>query len=646
MSTPARPIFKFGPFRLDPNEQRLLRDGEPVALTPKAFEVLLCLVERHGELLTKEELLEAVWPDTFVEEAVLSVNISTVRKALGDDQNGHSFIETAPRRGYRFLASVETVGQAISAEEPLQRNFSRVAQPAGTIHESPLRKRWGIVLSAGALVALLVLLWGFNVNSLRDRPLTFVGAPHNAPAPKIESLAVLPLENLSRDPEQEYFADGMTEALITDLGKIGALRVISRTSVMQYKGTRKSLPQIARELNVDAIVEGTVLRSGNRVRITANLLDATSDHHLWAESYERDLRDILALQSELAQDITNQIQIKLTPQQHVRLEGARPVDPEAHELYLKGRYYWNKRTPEALKRSLDYFQQAVDKDPQYALGYAGLADSYAMLGSGDYAVLPPEKAFPPAETAARKALELDNTLAEAHASLGWSKMAFDWNWQGAERDFQQAIDLNPGYANAYHWYATYLGSMGRFAEAIAEDRKAESLDPLSLVIVVDVAGEALIPAGQYEQAIQQCRKILEMDPQFALAHWDLGRAYEGKGMYKEAVAEMQKAVELSGGDAVFTSHLGRAEALAGRRDEAIKILNQLKTRAQREFVSPRVFVLIYAALGDKDRAFAWLEKAYQERSDIIVELKVAPELDPLRSDPRFQDLLRRMNFPP
>ncbi len=616
-------MLHFGAFELDVRSGELRKSGHKIALRPQAAKVLTMLAGRPAQLVTREELKDEIWgPDTFVDfEHGLNLCIRQIRAALDDDADTPRYVETLPRRGYRFIVPVESNhGQAEPGSAPPRQVPARTPAIAGVV-----------------VVAILVAA------------ATYFYFGHKKPGaamPQITSLAVLPLVNLSGDANQEYFTDGMTEALITDLGKIGALRVISRTSVMQYKGTKKTLPQIARELNVDAIVEGTVLRSGNHVRITANLLDAASDRHLWAESYERDLRDVLALQSELAQDITNKIQIKVTPQQQARLASVRPVNPEAHELYLKGRYYWNKRTPETLKRSLDYFQQAVEKDPQYALGYAGLADSYAMLGAGDYAVLPPEKAFPKAKTTAMKALELDNTLAEAHASLGWSKMGFDWDWQGAEREFKQAIDLNPGYANAHHWYATYLGAMGRYSEALAEDRKAESLDPLSMIIMADVAGEALIPAGQYEQAIQQCRKILEMDPQFALAHWNLGRAYQGKGMYNEALAEMQKAADLSGRSSVFISHLGRAEALAGRRDKAIKILNELKTRSKREFVSPSVFVLIYAALGDKDRAFAWLEKAYQVRSDIIVELKVAPELDPLRSDPRFQDLLRRMNFPP
>jgi serine/threonine protein kinase/tetratricopeptide (TPR) repeat protein len=529
---------------------------------------------------------------------------------------------------------------------PPGRGWVREAGPGEGAPRQVRRWAWGLAIPVVALLVLGAVLIGLNVAGLRDRLMSLVRARHGVPLPRIESIAVLPLANLSGDPEQEYFADGMTEELITNLGKISALRVISRTSVMRYKKTEKPLPQIARELGVDGIVEGSVLRVGDRVRITAQLIQAEQERHLWAESYERDLRDVLALQSEVARAIASEIKAKVTPQEQTRLARARPVNPEAHELYLKGRYSWNKRTPEALKKSLEYFEQAIKKDPSYAPAYAGLADSYNMLGAGFYAVLPPKQAYPRAEAAATKALQLDSTLAEAHTSLAWSKIFFDWDWQGGEREFTQAIELNPGYANAHHWYAVYLTIMGRHSEAIAQDRKAESLDPLSLIISADVALQALGPAGLYDQEMEQCRKTLEMDPSFPLAHACLSDSYKNKRMYKEAVAEMLKAIDLSGGSVVWVSALAQTYALAGRRDEAIKILNELKARSKQEYVSPNLFAYIYAGLGDKDQAFAWLEKAYEERSDLVGGLKVGRQLDPLRSDPRFQDLLRRMNLPP
>lgn len=467
---------------------------------------------------------------------------------------------------------------------------------------------------------------------------------HPAAALHIESIAVLPLENLSHDSDQDYFADGMTEELITELSKIAALRVISRTSVMQYKGTRKTVSEIARELKVDAVVEGSVARSENRVRITAQLVHAPTDTNLWAENFERDEEDVLLLQNEVARDIASEIQVKLTPQEETRLANARPVNAEAHELYLKGRYYWNKRTPDALKKSLEYFQSAVAKDPNYALGYAGMADAYAMLGASSYMVLPAKQAYPKAEAAAMKALRLDSTLAEAHTCLAWSKFVFDWDWRGAEREYKQAIELNPGYANAHHWYAHNLSIMGRHTEAIAEDRKAESLDPLSLVTIVDVGLEAFRPAGRYDEEMEQCRKALEMDPNFALAHACLADSYYNKRMHKEAIAEMQRAIQLSGGSAPYVASLAILYLQADRRDEAIRILNELVARSKREFIPPQAFMYIYAQLGDKERAFSYLEKAYHERYDVITGLKVDPLLQPLRSDPRFQDLVRRVEL--
>jgi eukaryotic-like serine/threonine-protein kinase len=534
----------------------------------------------------------------------------------------------------------QRAGELRAALEAIQPGTATAAEVRGATRERPPRKWLAPAAALATALATFLVLVALNVGGLRER---LRGHPAS---PRIESLAVLPLENLSHDPEQEYFADGMTEELITDLSKIGALRVISRTSVMHYKGTQKTVPEIARELHVDAVVEGSVARSGNRVRITAQLIHASSDTHLWADNFERDMKDVLALQDEVARDIANKIQVKLTPQEQARLTSARPVDPEAHELYLKGRYYWSKRTPDALRKSLEYFQQAVEKDTGYPLAYAGLADCYDMMAAGNYSILPSKEAYPKAEAAARKALELDNTLAEAHTSLAWSKLTFDWDWQGAEREFKQAIELNPGYANAHHWYALYLTIMGRHTEAIAEDRRAESLDPFSLIISTDLGFQALGAAGLYDQEIEQCRKTLEMDPNFANAYNCLADGYLHKRMYKEAIAEIQKAVELSGQSTLWVSTLASTYGRAGRRDEAIKILNQLKARSKREFVSPDLFALVYSGLGDKGQAFVWLEKAYVDRAITLFHLKFSPLYACLRPDPRYADLLRRIGLAP
>ncbi len=460
----------------------------------------------------------------------------------------------------------------------------------------------------------------------------------------IHSIAVLPLANLSGDPQQEYFADGMTEALITELSQVRSLKVISRTSVMRLKGTNKSLPQIARELDVDGIIEGSVLRSGNRVRITAQLIYGPSDTHLWAKSYETDLKEVLTLQSEVSQAVANEIRAKVTPQEQTRLARARTLNPEAHDLYLKGRYYWNKRTPADLWKAKDYFQKATELEPTYALAHAGLADTYVILGAGDYLLLPPKEAMPKAEAAAQRALQLDGTLPEAHATLGFVRLIYDWDWLGAEREFQQAIELNANYATAHQWYALLLGVSGRFPDAISEARKAERLDPLSLIIGSDV-GHVLYLARQYDQSVAQLKKTLEMDPNFETAHYKLSRAYAQQMKFREAIAEMLRANELAPEEPRRKEDLATIYALAGQRDRAAGILKTLKERSKRNYIPASGLVEAYAALGDMDQAFLYLVKAYAERESVMVSVKVDPALDSLRSDPRYKDFVRRLNFP-
>ena len=652
LSSQAPGVLRFGAFEVDLREGELRKSGLRIRLQEQPFQVLVILLERPGKIVNREELRQRLWPsDTFVDfDHSLNSAVKKLREALGDQPDNPRFVETLHRRGYRFVAPVE--GQPCASEvqadlqglkqDPEERKAIPTPQSQPVARAAWFKKRSALPWIATAAIFVMVLAaFTANVGGWRDR---LVGGSGTGSNPDhIHSLAVLPLANLSRDPGQDYFADGMTEALITDLAQIGSLRVISRTSVMHYKGTSKTLPEIGRELKVDVVVEGAAQTSGGRVRITAQLIRAADDRHLWAESYERDVRDVLALQDEVARTIANEIKVKLTPQEQGLLTSARPVNPQAHELYLKGRYYWNKRTPEALNKSLEYFRQAIDKDPSYALGYAGMADAYAMLGSGEYGILPPKEAFPKAEAAAMKALELDSALAEPHATLGYSK-DFDWDWQGAEREFKQAIDLNPGYTTAHHWYALHLTTLGRNTEAIAEIRKAQSLDPLSLIISADVAWVFYF-ARRYEQEGEQARKTLEMDSNFAIAHMYLSYSYLHMGNHKEAVAEMKKAVDLSGGSLPMVGNLAYIYALAGRRYEAIKILNDLKARSKREFVSPDVLAQIYTGLGDKDHAIAWLEKGYEQRSDFTGLLKVLPELDPLRSDPRFEALVRRVGLP-
>jgi TolB-like protein/DNA-binding winged helix-turn-helix (wHTH) protein/tetratricopeptide (TPR) repeat protein len=643
---PLRPnsVVRFGTYEVSLQSGEVRKAGLRIRVQQQPMKLLEILLEHPGEVVTREELRSRVWPsESFGDfDQALNIAIGKLRSALGDSAENPRFIETLPKRGYRFIADVSVIDAEVRPKrpEPLAgdlRGPERKAelgdkfQGAGlTIApKRRLRPSRRVFIALGLILSLLILSGWL----LRSRG----GAPT-----EIRSLAVLPLENLSGDASQNYFADGMTDELITDLAQISALRVISRTSVMAYKGARKPLPQIARELNVDAVVEGTVLRSGDQVRITAQLIEASTDKHLWSQSYEGELRDSLALQSRVATAVADQIRISLTPQEQAALKNVKVVNPEAYESYLKGRYFWNKRTGDGLKAALAYFQQAIEEDPKYAQAYSGLADTYALLGDWQYAVMTPKEAFPKAKAAAIKALELDSTLGEAHNSLAFVLDAFDWDLDAAGKEFRRAIELNPGYATAHHWYAWHLSLLGRFDEAIAEMRKAENLDPLSLIINADVA-ELLVIAHHYDESMAQSRKTIEMDPNFALAHNQLAQAYLQKHMYSEAVAELQQAVRLSGNSPTCIANLARAYVASGKRSEAIKLLNDLKKRSISGYSNGSEIATIYASLGDTDQAMNWLEKAYEERFNPGVLLR--PGFDPLRSDPRFQDLLRRVGLP-
>ena len=497
----------------------------------------------------------------------------------------------------------------------------------------PISRR-GVI--AAGLILVLAAIVAFSAGKLREWL-------HPVTAARIESLAVLPLQNLSGDPAQEYFADGMTDALITQLAQISALRVISRTSVTQYKNANKPLPQIARELNVDGIVEGSVLRSGRDVRITAQLIQAVPERHLWAKSYVRDVRDVLAIQSDVARSIVEEVRITLTPQQQSRLQNPRSIDPEAHDAYLRGRYYWNSGNPQDLEKAHQYFQQAVDKDPLYAPAYAGLADYYSLLPF--YTTARPDEVFPKAKAAASKALELDDSLAEAHASLAYIRTYYDWNWSDAEQEFQRALALNPNDATVHHRYSRYLSSLGRIDDALAEIKKAGELDPLSPLIKANI-GVIYYFGQKYDLAIDQLSKVLQEYPNFSVAHWGMGLAYEQKAMPAEAIAEMEKADALSKHGSTNTiASLGHAYAVAGQEAKARQILKELDIRSKSEPISNYQYALIFAGLGQKDRAFAALEKAFRERSTLLTYLKMDARFDSLRSDPRYAELVRRMGLP-
>ena len=638
------------PMRFLSSRGEVRKAGLRIRVQQQPMKLLEILLEHPGEVVTREELRSRVWADESFGDFDQAVNIAIakLRSALGDSAENPRFIETLPKRGYRFIADVSVVDADARPKRPesaagdLSATEATEAKDKGDNNKDKLQgtglavapkprlwlTRWVIV--ALTLVLILPILF---VLLLRSRGRVPAG---------IRSLAVLPLDNLSGDASQNYFADGMTDELITDLAQISALRVISRTSVMAYKGARKPMPQIARELNVDAVVEGTVLHSGDQVRITAQLIEASTDKHLWSQSYEGEFRDTLALQKRVAREIADQIRINLTPQEQAALKNVRVVNPEAYESYLKGRYFWNKRTADGLKAALAYFNQAIEEDPKYAQAYSGLADTYALLGDWQYAVMIPKEAFPKAKAAAIKALELDSALGEAHNSLAFVLDGFDWDFDSAGKEFRRAIELNPGYATAHHWYAWHLSLLGRYDEAIAEMRKAENLDPLSLIINADLA-ELLVLAHSYDESIQQSRKTIEMDPNFALAHNQLAQAYLQKHMYDKAVAELQNAVQLSGGSPTSIANLARAYVLSGNRSEAEKLLSDLKKRSNPGYSNASEIAMIYASLGDTDQAMSWLEKGYEERFNPGVLLR--PGFDPLRSDSRFQNLVHRIGLP-
>jgi len=584
-STPR--LLRFRGFELDLRSGELRRHGSKINLQEQPFQVLSLLVQRAGQVVTREELRGQLWTaDTFVDfEDGLNTAIKKIRTALGDSAENPQFVETLPRRGYRFIGPVEKVGPSRESGDP----------PGSAAGRAP-----------------------------------------------IASVAVLPLQNLSGDPAQEYFADGMTEALTTNLAQIRALRVISRTSAMHYKHRQKMMPEIARELGVEGIVDGSILRSQEFVRVTAELVHGPSDEHLWAKSYQRELRDVLVLQGELALAIATEVQIRLTHAEKARLSTPREVKPEALEAYLRGRYFWSRRTEEALNKAIGYFQQSILEDPDYAPAHAGLADCYTMLAWNSMS--PPKDALPKAKASALTALKLDDQLADAHSSLAFCLMFHDWDWAGAEREFQRAIELNPSYVVARPWYAYELSALGRDVEACTECQRALRIDPISMAISVS-SGFVFYLARQYDRALEVCQKILELDPSgFYQGHFVIGVAYERKGMYAEAIQALDTAVSLSCRNPHMLGALGYVLARSGKTAEALQIIDELAGRQTRVYTSPFNIAMIYAGLNQKGETLEWLEKAYEDRSMWLVFVNAYPIFDFLRPDPRFQDLVRRMGF--
>jgi TolB-like protein/DNA-binding winged helix-turn-helix (wHTH) protein/Tfp pilus assembly protein PilF len=605
----GKQVFQFGPFRLDPSDRLLFKNGDMLPLPPKAIDTLLALVANHGRVVEKDELLRTVWPDTFVEEGGLARNISVLRKALGGEET--AYIETIPKRGYRFVAEVREAPEG-AAPEP--------HTTAGRHWKRPV----AIVAGVALAVAAVVLLWRAYETRRAAR--------------SVHSIAVLPLKNLSGDAAEQYVSEGMTEVLTATLGRVRGLHVIPPQAVVRRDGRIPPLAEIARDLRADAAIEGAVLRSANRVRVTVQLIDTRTGWLLWASSYDRDFGDILALDAELAAEIAREVDVKLTPAERRSLAAARPSSPQASEAYLRGRYCWNRRTEEALRQSITYFNEALASDPRYALAHAGLADAYALLGSNGYDAMPPGEAMPLARAAAETALALDPGLAEARTALAYITLAYDWDLPAAAEQFRAALDLNPAYATAHHWYAHYWLAAGQPEKALAEMRRAQELQPDSLPIMAGV-GWSYYFDRRYDAAIAQYQQAIRMDPTFALAHQTLGMAYERKGMRREALAELQRAVELSGASASTVAALGAAFAEAGDRPSALGQVELLRQMSEKRYVPAIAYAVIYQGMDDRPELAAWLRKGLAERSEYFVYLRADPAFEAFRNDPRVAAVL-------
>ncbi|HWP43583.1 MAG TPA: winged helix-turn-helix domain-containing protein [Blastocatellia bacterium] len=578
-------IYEFGPFRLIPQESQLLRDGQPVALTPKAFNLLVVLIEQSGHLVEKDELLRRVWPDSFVEEANLSVKMTELRRALGKGPNDHLYIETVPKRGYRFVASV--------------RECSGVDQktPQGV-------------------------------------------APAKEPLPR-KSIAVLPFKSLNLQADEQYLGVGIADSLITRLSTLQQLKVRSTSAVLRYASGDYDPLTVGREMQVEYLLEGMIAKAGARIRITAQLLRADDGVLLWADRFDEDFTNFIALEDAISEKLIQNLLVTVSNAEKAQLLRRHTESAEAYQLYMKGRYFWNQRTPTGFRKGIEYFTGAIEKDPSYALAHAGLADSYLIWTT--YGTQPPHELMPKAKEAATRALEIDGTLAEAYASLAFANLVYDWDWPNAKINYKRAIEMKPNYAIIHIWYGFYLIATSRFEEAFAAGRRAQELDPLSLIISNNL-GWFLYFARHYDRAVEQFLGVLEMDANFWRPHWNIGLCYVAKGMFGEAIAAFEKARSLCDIPVTSTS-LGRAHALSGDRTKAMEILRELRERARREYVSPYYMAEIYAGLGETEESLDCLERAYRERVWFLVFLNYEPIFDNLRTDQRFRDLIRRIGLP-
>lgn len=575
VSKQAKHFYEFGDsFKLYPEERLLLRHGQPVPLRSLVFDLVVKLVENSGTILSREGLIRDVWRETYVEDANLSVSISTLRKALEHASNGRRehYIETISKRGYRFI---------IPVKEGVDRSLVGPAR----------------------------------------------------------SIAVLPFQVIKAAKRDGYLGLGLTDTLITKLSQLSQITVLQTSAVHRYTSAEQDDPVAAgRKLGVDTVLAGTVRRIGSNIRVTARLVDVNSRALLWVKTFDHMLKGVFLLEDLISDEVTQELKLKLSEAQRDQLAKHYTESTAAYHLYLKGRYYWNKRNTENLQKAVDYFKRAIKEDSEYALAYAGLADAYILLNS-----LPPKQIMPVAKMAAEAALKIDGQLAEAHCALAFVKENFDWDWEGAEQSYKKALELNPSYATAHQWYAEHLAITGRHAEAIKEIKRAQALDPLSLSISNSVARQYYF-ARQYKQAIEQCEHTLEMDPEFLPALYRLGGIYLQSGRFEEAIKRYQKAVRVSKNKPVMIAELGYAYAVSGQTDKAGKVIQRLKRLAGKQYLEPGYLGQIFMGLGDTERAFEWLQTAYEERSPLMIYLNVEPIFDPLRADARFEKLLRQLKL--
>jgi len=649
-------FYEFGPFRLDASERLLVRDGQPVPLTPKVFDILMVLVQYHGRILEKEDVLKAVWKETIVEEGNLTRNVSTLRKALGEHPNDPQYIETIPWRGYRFVADVNEVSYGSSELILEEHSRSRIVIEAlddsngsvafdrtGQCSEGEMGatrlgakedKKWSSRTLSAAAVILVLLTAGALSLWLSSKPNASVSSL------AIKSIAVLPFKPIGQEERDEYLELGVADTLITRLSSLKGIAVRPTSAVRKYAGLEQDPVDAGRELKVEAVLDGSIQKLGDRVRVTVRLLSTGDGLALWSYKCDDYCADVFGAQDSITERVANALMVTLSGEEQKLLAKHYTEDTKAYQLYLRGRFFWNKRTADGLNKGIQYFQQAIDQDPNYALAYAGIAQSYIPLGR--YGYMSPTLACEKANAAALEALEMDDTLAEAHSAMGVIK-EWTWHWDDAAREYQRAIELNPNYSSARQWYSEYLLEMGRREEAFEQIRMAQEIDPTSLALNAWI-GFSYYYDRQYDRAIEHYRTALELDPNFVTTHWFVGLTYAEKRRFDEAIAELQKAVDISKGAVQIKADLAYAYGLSGSKREALARLKEIKDLSKSERGFAFDLAVIYAGLGEKELVLRWLEKAYDERSVLLKKLKGDPRLDLVRADPRFTNLLRRIGL--